>query len=652
MSQRDKNRVWVERGRYGEPSYSSEKTLLEKITIAVFWPTFFILSNITLNFYIQNSFNIAFPLLSIEGIKTFLCLVKQFGLKGELYHIALAYAVTFFISAICFRVAFFENSTGKTATDDLHGSSRWASEEDIRNAGLIGSTEPGVICGGWKNLKDNKDYFLTHSGPEHILVVAPTRSGKGVSLIIPSLLTYGSSVFVLDIKGENYLATAGWREENIGPVLRFEPTDNTGTSACFNPLLEIPFGTDYEVADIQKLAQIMIDPDGNSKGDQKHWTTTGASMLAGAILYELHTKADNNMVPTLLDVRRGLSYGETRPMLCGWQEYAREKSEGEGENAALSLLAEIAASMLRKEDKELSSVLSTAAAALSLWEDPIICKNTSTSTFNISSLVNHEKPVSLYLVVPPSDLIRLVPLLRLFVTQMIHKLTNKMKREGKRIISPHRHKLLLMLDEFPQLKQLEVVEKALAQMAGYGLKAYIITQSYTQLTDVYGKDETVSANCAIHICFAPNDENTAKIISDKCGKTTALQGSGQISGKRWALGPFGKNQESISYTPVERPLLYPDEVRRLRPPKKDFKGRIKTPGAVLILVAGVLPIFGTQTLFFKNTEFLRRTEIEPPQKSSDDLTTAPPDEEIYNPDRNGEAANKFEQYKYSDALEG
>lgn len=613
---RHKNRVWVEEGIYGEPNASSGKKTLAEVAIALLCiPAFLIVSNTVLNIHLSQRYKISCPPLSLDGLALYIRSVRAYGLKGDLFHIALIFAFAFCLFAVIFRLKFFHASSGK-AVNDTHGSAHWATEEEIINAGLIGANKPGVICGGWHNPKSGKDHFLIHTGPEHILVVAPTRSGKGVSLIIPSLLTWPESVFVLDIKGENFLATAGWRERNIGPVLRFEPTDESGTSASFNPLEEIRFGTPNEIGDIQKIAQIMVDPDGKSSGAQKHWTDSAAELLTGAFIYVLHTAAENNRIPTIEEIVDNISFGEYNAFLLEWQNYVYERDEN-GESAELRLLARIASSMLKKDEREFSGVLSSAKTALNLWNDPIICKNTAASTFHISDIVNSEKPVSLYLVIPPSDLIRLVPLLRLFVTQLIYSLTRRMKREGNRIISPHVHRLLLMLDEFPQMNQLNVIEKALAQMAGYGLKAYIITQSYTQLTDVYGKDETVSANCGVHICFAPNDLGTAEIISRRTGKTTTITGSSNISGKRWAYGPLGKNQESVSFSHAERPLLLPDEVMSLTPAKKNSRGQIVKPGRVLVFVAGTRPIYAIQTLYFQHPVFSERADIEPPKSSSD-----------------------------------
>ena len=131
-----------------------------------------------------------------------------------------------------------------------YGSARWADAREVRRAGLLGTD--GVVLGRF----DGR--YLRHDGPEHVLCFAPTRSGKGVGLVIPTLLTWPNSTIVHDIKGENFQLTSGWRAR-FGPVLLFDPTNQA--SAAYNPLLEIRKG-DCEVRDAQNIADILVEPEG------------------------------------------------------------------------------------------------------------------------------------------------------------------------------------------------------------------------------------------------------------------------------------------------------------------------------------------------------------------------------------------------------
>jgi type IV secretion system protein VirD4 len=146
-------------------------------------------------------------------------------------------------------------------------------------------TATGVYVGGWQD-KDGNFYYLRHSGPEHVLTYAPTRSGKGVGLVVPTLLSWGASSVITDLKGELWALTAGWRQKHAkNKVLRFEPASSSG-GVCWNPLDEIRLGTEYEVGDVQNLATLIVDPDG--KGLDSHWQKTAFALLVGVILHALY----------------------------------------------------------------------------------------------------------------------------------------------------------------------------------------------------------------------------------------------------------------------------------------------------------------------------------------------------------------------------
>ena len=622
----NKNRTWVEEGDYSIPtkqkSSGAKKRLYAALCLA---PLYYLVSNYLLVIYWCRLFKCSYPtgLSSLFwGWQMFVAVLKRYGINSKSNTIAFVLVVIFIFFVVALRLLFDTRLKNSDMVDLLHGSSHWAKEDEIRRAGLL-SCPNGAVVGGWVKsrismldvfrnrntfaqfLHGSVTYYLRHSGPEHILAVAPTRSGKGVGLVVPTLLTWTESVFVLDIKGENWLLSAGWREKNIGPCLRFEPTDPTDSCAKYNPLAEVNVGTPNETREIQNIATLIVDPDG--KGLEDYWAKTAFELLTGAITHEIYKAHVEGTVPTLKNVRDSISSGDIQGSLEEWRQYHHTSA------GVHPIVESVANSMSQKADKELSGVYSTANAALNLWLDPVITKNTSSSTFHITDMVNSEKPLSVYVVVPPSDLVRLRPILRLFVTQIVFTLTQKMEVKNGGVAAPHKHKILLMLDEFPQLRKLDLLESALAFMGGYGVKGYIICQSYKQLTDIYGKDETVSSNCHLQICYAPNDEDTAKIVSEKCGKTTVTLGSSNISGSRYSIGPFGKNNESESYQQQQRELLYPDETKRLPTAVKDGNGRVVEPGDLLLFVSGTAPIYGRQTPFFLDSTFDARAKISPPQ---------------------------------------
>lgn len=251
-------------------------------------------------------------------------------------------------------------------------------------------------------------------------------------------------------------------------------------------------------------------------------------------------------------------------------------------------------------------------------------RNTAVSHFKIHDLMNTEDPVSLYLVVPPSDKDRLRPLIRLVVTQIVRGLTEKMAFEGGRSVAAYKHRLLLMLDEFPSLGKLDVFEESLAFIAGYGLKAYLIIQDISQLWTAYGKDESIFSNCHVRVAYAPNKIETAELLSKMVGTATMVKHNEQYSG-----GLFGgKTNVTNSTQESQRPLLTADEVMRLPAARKDAEGNVIEPGDMLIFMAGQTPIYGKQILYFMDPTFSQRARLPAPE-----ITDVIRVEKILMPDR-------------------
>jgi type IV secretion system protein VirD4 len=569
---------------------------------------------------------------------------------------------------------------------NVHGSARWANKKDIVEAGLLPRdgtkpTEISVYVGGWYEtvkrfffLERRRLLYLIHGGPEHILAFAPTRSGKGVGLVIPTLLRWADSVLVYDIKGENYALTSGWREKELGSVvIRLDPTDpdafEHGTSGTFNPLEEIPLDYDFpkdengkpikrkvgeypplvrvgsgETAAIQNLVSMIVDPEG--KGLEDHWAKTSHSLLVGCVTHLLYVGLWKGQAPCLADVAAELSKpGEPwKETIAGWQKYYHlgKNDDPDPEHQALvhPVVNASAQEMINREDKEASSVLSTAISFLTLYRDSVIAKNTSQSSFKISDLMRHDRPVSLYFVVKPVDKDRIRPFVRLFITQVIRRLADSMEFKDGEQVKNYKHRLLLMLDEFPSLGRLQIFEEALAFIAGYGIKAYLIIQDIAQLHKIYTKDEAITGNCHVKIAYATSNPDTAKYLSETSGVTTIIKESESISGERLSLF---KKSSSVSVQEISRPLLTVDECMRLRGPEKDSTGKILVPGDMLIFVAGYAGIYGKQMLFFKDEELSRRSRIPQTERSG----------RTYNPDKNPfNLAAKIEQLFANGALGG
>lgn len=599
---------------------------------------------------------------------------------------------------------------------DLHGSARWGDEKDALEAGLLpksGKKSAGVYVGSLETGSEGTK-ALRHDGKEHVLVFAPTRSGKGVGLVLPTLLTWPHSVLVNDIKGENFALTSGYRKAMGQKVMRFDPAgsmdrtvrdlsrfdcstaeaaqmlvgtlaekhnnpnivtvvekliqrykdkhdavatssnvapDNPalervkpvnfalaalfqmpfaslarkmgydialddaelhealtkhtfGPGVRFNPLEEIRIGTDKEVQDVQNIATMIVDPDG--KGLNDHWAKTGFSLLVGAILHVLYVFPDK----TLRGVAAFLSDPSFENPDQMFAEMINAEHDPEGKYKWVTpsgaptkthpVVASSAKDMLNKSDNEKSGVLSTTMSFLTLYRDPVVAKYTEKSDFRVDDLMMADDPVSLYMVVPPSDKNRLKPLIRLLVNQIIAKRMESMAFMVGEVVADYNHRLLLLIDEFPALGKMDVFAEALAFMAGYGLKAYLITQDLSQLYAAYTKDESIVSNCHVRIAYAPNKIETAELLSKMTGITTVAHTQTSTSGGRFQLI---KNHVSTSEQLTQRPLLTADEAMAL------------PPSDMLIFVAGFKPLYGKKIFYYKQKVFKERAAMPAPARS-------------------------------------
>lgn len=533
------------------------------------------------------------------------------------------------VGLLAVAVAKVVSSNTSKANAYLHGSARWAEKKDLQSAGLLprprrfidvvtgqnAPTATGVYVGGWED-QQGDFYYLRHNGPEHVLTTAPTRSGKGVGLVIPTLLSWPSSSVITDLKGELWALTAGWRQQHArNKVLRFEPATATG-SVCWNPLDEIRVGTENEVGDVQNLATLLVDPDG--KGLDSHWRKTAFALLVGVILHALY-KAKNEGTPATLPAIDAMLADPKRDIAELWMEMV---TYGHVDGQNHPVIGSAARDMMDRPEEEAGSVLSTAKSYLALYRDPVVARNVSQSEFRIKDLMNHIDPVSLYIITQPNDKARLRPLVRILINMIVRLLADKMEFENGRPKAHYKHRLLMMLDEFPSLGKLDILQESLAFVAGYGIKCYLLCQDINQLKSRetgYGPDETITSNCHVQNAYPPNRVETAEHLSRLTGQTTVVKEHITTSGRRTAAM---LSQVSRTYQEVQRPLLTPDECLRMPGPIKNTNDEIEQPGDMVIYVAGYPAIYGKQPLFFKDPVFQARAVITAP-KTSDKLIEVP-----------------------------
>jgi type IV secretion system protein VirD4 len=429
------------------------------------------------------------------------------------------------------------------------GKKAWGEKRDAIDAGLFAKS--GVILG-----KFGGD-ILAYDGPHHLLLTGGTRSGKTRGSVVPTLLACPHSVLALDLKGElhsgdarvGFPGTAGYRAA-IGRVIRFDPTSTT--SDRFNLIDTIRPGV-HEVRDAQNLVELISDPYGDGRF-QDFWDRAAKQIVSGLILHVAYAE------PT-----------ERKTLHCVFELLARfddtikaMEATFHRRNAATSEpethpeVRRAAQSYANYHEKLRAGIKATAESYLGLFADPLVQANTASSTFRISDLMCAERPVTLYLCWPPNDSRRIKPLMRLVIGAVLRELMEHQERAGDG--RAKRHALLLLLDEFPQLGKLDLFEQSMGAMAGYGLRAYIVTQSLHQITQAYGRFHTLLDNCQIVTSFAATDVETAETISKLAGDIYETRPQETWSGKRQILG---LDHRAITYREERRPLILPSEVRRL-----------------------------------------------------------------------------------------
>lgn len=504
---------------------------------------------------------------------------------------------------------------------DLHGSARWATARDLRAARLIDARrsvrEPlrgigvwlrilkpatrraGIYLGVWREW--GRASFIRDCGPALVLVFAPTRSGKGVGIVIPTLLSWPHSVLIHDLKGENWALTAGARKRMGQLCLKFAPASAESDGARYNPLAEVRLPTPNEIRDVRNIVQMIIDPD--AKGLPDHWSREGSAFLTGMILDQLYSGRDK----TLAGLEARLC-DPGQPIDDTMQQIMRSEHDSSGSlgwtdsrgipTRTHPIIARAMRSMLDKSPNERSGVISEVKGFLELYRDPVIAANTAVSDFRITDLMNHTRPMSLYIVVP---LAHKNSLKRLVLGQILHRLTEHLEFRDGRAVTGYRHRLLLMIDEFPSLGRLDVFAESLSLVTGYGIKACLIAQDLSQIHAAYGHDEAITSNCHTRVAFAPNRIETARLLSQMTGETTVRHSHRTIS----------SSGASVSEPEVARPLITPDEAMRLG------------SNEALIFTSGRPAIRATKLRYYSDPSFKRLAQIAPPPKS-DRIGDAPP----------------------------
>lgn len=503
----------------------------------------------------------------------------------------------------------------KFPKDVSHGSARWSKFDDLGYSGFFLPTtyarafemnlleERGVVLGEFNNriLRDN--------GKTHILLSAPTRTGKGVSVIIPTLVdTWNDSVLVLDVKGENYQMTAGWRQKEFkNKILKFSPKKED--SCKFNPIEEIRYLTEKEVEDAQVIAKLIAV--GDTQSSDPFWENSAADFILGVIMFKLYEKRGKaglgDVVDFITDPSRPIE-DRMRSIFCVDEDEYKplfDKNIKEDreimdklkeiypleteviETGQHPFVSRAMADMVQKGDKTMQSIIATAKTSLSVFELPTVKANTSKSDFKILDLMAGKDPISLYIVIEPGDLQALAPLLRILIIQCVTLLTPEIDYTGhSKNTVKFNHRLLMLLDEFPSIGKMEILEKAIGYVAGYGMKMMLVVQSLDQLNKIYTKDNAFLSNCQTQVFYTTNENQTSEYISKTIGQETIITKS-----------RTGGLKGSTTINKSGRDLLKAEEMRRF------------PLNQILLLVGGKFPIKTKKILFFKDKRFKHKIKL-------------------------------------------
>lgn len=419
------------------------------------------------------------------------------------------------------------------AGEKLFGDAQWATPDEVQQSGLLG--ERGIIVGKYKGR------YLTFDGQQFVLLYAPTRSGKGVGVVVPNCLNWPDSLVVLDIKPELWRIASGFRRKHGHECYQFSPlSPNTHR---WNPLHYISSDRNRRITDIQQIAN-MLCPD--RPGVDPIWTATPRKLFLGVVLYMLETPG----VPvTLGELLRQLSTAEDTASY-----FARVINEREGSDNELSFACTQALiSFIGIEsEKTRSGVKESLTSTLELWANPAIDAATSGNDFDLRDL--RKRRMGVFLSLKPAQLEMLAPVINLFYQQVFNLNTDQMPEENPEL----KYQVLFVNDEWPAIGKISIVAKANAYIAGFNLRLLTICQSPAQIRSVYGADDAESFfdNHALEIIFRPKNKKIAKEISDNLGTKTI----DVTSKSRPHMGGKGGSNNS---SPQGRALMLAQELRKL-----------------------------------------------------------------------------------------
>lgn len=438
----------------------------------------------------------------------------------------------------------------------LHGDARFATYMEIKKAGLVArdNYDKTILVGQYKERGRNE--YLCYGGYQFVMLAAPTRSGKGVGIVIPNCLNYSDSLVVLDIKLENFDKTAGFRAKSGQEVYLFAPYDECaaerqpGKAAPmrthrYNPLGYVSEDPVDRIGDIDSIAQAFYN---NPNSKDKFFDEQAKDLFRGITMLVLETPG----IPhTLGEVfRQSSGYGKALP------EHLNEmieKAKAEGRPYSDECVAAISR-VCTLSDNTFAGVKGSMQVPLMPWANARVDAATSANDFDLRDV--RKKRMTIYVGITPNKLAEAKNIINLFFDQLINLNTKTLPQQDKSL----KYQCLMILDEFTAAGKINQIAQSISYQAGYNMRVLTIIQNKSQLEDVYGKPGalTLMSNHALMIMYAPSPvvQSDANEYSEMLGYQTVKNTSHSRS--------FGKQgSRSDSTSDQKRALMLPQELKEM-----------------------------------------------------------------------------------------
>jgi len=427
----------------------------------------------------------------------------------------------------------------------LHGDARFASSLELQRKGFFNRSSNGILIGKLGGR------LMRLTGQQFVILAAPTRSGKGVGVVIPNLLDYQESMVVLDIKQENFALTSGWRASQGHEVYLFNPFAEDLRTHRWNPLSYVSNDPAFRVSDLMSIAA-MLYPDGAD--DQKFWVSQArnAFMAFALFLFDRHDDEAHQLIPrqfrvapTLGNLYR-LSTSDGTDLRAHYEQLASTSFLSESARAAF-------ANLLSQASETFASILGSFKEPLNAWISPVLDAATSADDFMLTDV--RKKKMTIYIGIQPGKLAESRLIVNLFFSQLINVNTRELPQNNPQL----RHQCLLLMDEFTSIGRVDIIANAVSYMAGYNLRLLPIIQSMAQLDSTYGKEaaRTLITNHALQIIYAPREQQDANDYSEMLGYAT-LRRENLTRGR----------DVSRSESHDRRALMLPQELKAMGPDKE------------------------------------------------------------------------------------